>query len=95
MTEKQRKGIDFVINNLKKKYPAIERWVRSEHRVFSLYITIELNQPIKEGDFYEMGDIANTYYKLLPDEYCFMVNVYGGDDVHSTIRLTISGITIP
>lgn len=76
MTEKQRKGIDFVINNLKKKYSFIKGWDSVDvNKYYTLGVVCLIcddtySETILSGEFkQEVLTLMNIYYKLLPEEY--------------------------
>ena len=86
MTEKQKKGIDFVVNAIMKKYPFIKGWDSVD---VNKYYTLGVVHLICCDDYFfrfgfsgefkhEVETLMNVYYKLLPEEYQIL-NVFGSE----------------
>ena len=99
MTEKQRKGIDFVMKPLMRKFPWIIGWVGCESIVTMLYLKIDVDREsiIKSphsitDEFRNADDWANVYYSHLTTEYQFTYSSRDVKDEPNKIMLTINEV---
>ena len=81
MTEKQKKGIDFVVNAIMKKYPFIKGWKEVDIDTYETLGVVRLIFDDPHLSFHytrtykeEMSILMNIYYKLLPEEYHLQYN---------------------